>query len=340
MLRTPVCGVLGIEVPIVQGPLGGPWQQSMRLAAAVSDAGALGSVPTTLRTPAQVRDDVRRLRELTDRPFAVNMTRRPFDPEVFDAVLAEAPAVFSFALGEPGDLVARVHDTGAVFLQQVTTVEQAVRAAEAGVDVISSQGTESGGFSGDVSTMALVPQVVDAVRPLPVLASGGIADGRGIAAALALGAQGVNIGTRFLASAECGVSDDWKAAIVSAASQDAVKVAFAEQILPSPTEGGYRTVPRSLRTPFVEEGNARPGMAADQAETLRTQVMTSMRDGTAHELIPLTGQSAGLVRDITPAAELVHRLISEAEATLRALGDLLSAKNGADQPINHSTNAD
>ncbi|MFF9489330.1 NAD(P)H-dependent flavin oxidoreductase [Streptomyces sp. NPDC014676] len=332
MLRTRVCGVLGIEVPIVQGPLGGPWQQSMRLAAAVSDAGALGSVPTTLRTPAQVRDDVRRLRELTDRPFALNMTRRPFDPEVFDAVIAESPPVFSFALGEPDDLVTRVHDAGAVFLQQVTTVEQAVRAAEAGVDVISAQGTEAGGFCGDVSTMALVPQVVDAVRPLPVLASGGVADGRGIAAALALGAQGVNIGTRFLASAECGVSDDWKAAILSAASQDAVKVAFVEHILPPPTEGGYMTVPRSLRTPFVEEGNAGPEAAAAQAEALRSKMMTSMRDGTAHELIPLTGQTAGLVRDIVPAAELVHRLITEAETTLRALAGLAPAKNGAGEP--------
>ncbi|MFJ9824496.1 NAD(P)H-dependent flavin oxidoreductase [Streptomyces sp. NPDC101160] len=332
MLRTPVCGVLGIEVPIVQGPLGGPWQQGMRLAAAVSDAGALGSLPTTLRTPAQVRDDVRRLRDLTDRPFALNMTRRPFDPEVFDAVMVEAPPVFSFALGEPDDLVTRVHDAGAVFLQQVTTVEQAVRAAEAGVDVISAQGTESGGFSGDVSTMALVPQVVDAVRPVPVLASGGIADGRGIAAALTLGAQGVNIGTRFLASVECEVSDDWKAAIVSAASQDAVKVMFVEHILPPPTEGGFTTVPRSLLTRFVEEGNARPEAAAAQAEALRTRVMTAMRDGTAHELIPLTGQTAGLVRDIAPAAELVHRLITEAEATLRALADLVSEKNGADEP--------
>ncbi|MFD8521545.1 NAD(P)H-dependent flavin oxidoreductase [Streptomyces capillispiralis] len=331
MLRTPVCGVLGIEVPIVQGPLGGPWQQSMRLAAAVGNAGALGSVPTTLRTPAQVREDVRRLRDLTDRPFALNMTRRPFDPEVFEAVIAEAPPVFSFALGEPDGLVPRVHQAGAVFVQQVTTVEQAVRAAEAGVDVISAQGTEAGGFCGDVSTMALVPQVVDAVHPVPVLASGGVADGRGIAAALALGAQGVNIGTRFLASAECGVSDDWKAAIVSAASQDAVKVEFVDHILPPPTEGGYTTVPRSLRTRFVEEGNAGPEEAAARADALRGEVMTSMRDGTAHELIPLTGQTAGLVHDVAPAAELVHRLIAEAEATLRALAGLASA-NGEGGP--------
>lgn len=319
MLRTPVCAVLGIDVPIVQGPLGGPWRQGMELVAAVSDAGALGSVPTTFRTSAQVREDVARLRDLTDRPFAVNMTRRPFDPEVFDTVLALSPPVFSFALGEPGDLVARVHDAGAVFLQQVTTVEQAVRAAEAGVDVISAQGSEAGGFSGHVSTIALVPQVVDAVGPLPVLASGGIADGRGLAAALALGAQGVSIGTRFLASAECAVPDDWKAGIVSAASQDAAKVDFAEYILPGPTEGGYETVPRSLRTRFVEEWNGRPEAAAASAEALRTQVMTALSDGTAYELVPLTGQTAGLIHDVAPAAELIQRLVTEAEAAVRGL---------------------
>ncbi|MFF9283027.1 NAD(P)H-dependent flavin oxidoreductase [Streptomyces griseosporeus] len=313
-----MCDVLGIDVPIVQGPLGGPWQQGTDLPAAVSDAGGLGSVPTTLRTAAQIRDDVARLRGLTDRPFAVNMTRRPFDPEVFDAVLAARPPVFSLALGDPGDLVGRVHDAGAVFVQQVTTVEQARRAAEAGADVIIAQGTEAGGFSGEVGTMVLVPQVVAAVAPLPVLASGGIADGRGTAAALVLGAQGVSIGTRFLASAECAVPDEWKAAIGAADSQDAVKVSFAHHVLPPPTEGGYDTVPRSLRTRFVDAWNTRPEAAAESAGTLREQVMAAMSDGTTHRLLPLTGQSAGLVADVAPAGDIVRRLADEAEEILRA----------------------
>jgi enoyl-[acyl-carrier protein] reductase II len=319
MLKTPVCDVLGIDVPIVQGPLGGPWRQGMALAAAVSNAGGLGSVPSSLRTATQVRQDMAQLRELTSRPFAVNLTRRPFDPEVLEVVLADPPPVFSFALGEPGDLVARVHDAGAVFQQQVTTVEQAVQAAEAGVDVISAQGMESGGFSGQVATMALVPQVVDAVAPLPVLASGGIADGRGLVAALALGAQGVNIGSRFLACTECEVPDEWKAAILAAASQDAVKVDFVEHILPAPTAGGYDTIPRSLRTPFVEQWNGQPEAATASAEQLRAQVIDAMREGTAHQLIPLTGQTAGMIHDILPAAEIIGRIIAEAEATLRKL---------------------
>jgi nitronate monooxygenase/enoyl-[acyl-carrier protein] reductase II len=318
MLRTPVCDVLGIEVPVVQGPLGGPWDQRIELVAAVSGAGGLGSVPTAMRTAGQVRADIAGVRSLTDRPFAVNMTRRPFSDDVFEAILADPPPVFSLALGEPGDLVARVHDVGAVFVQQVTTVAQAEQAAEAGVDVLIAQGTESGGFSGLVSTMALVPQVVDAVRPLPVLASGGIADGRGLAAALTLGAQGVSIGTRFMASTECGIDEEWKSQIIAAASENAVKVAFAEHVLSQPTAGGYDTVPRALRTGFIDEWNARPAEAAAEADLLKAQIRMASADGVAHRLVPLTGQSAGLIHEVLPAAEIVRRIVAEAETALEA----------------------
>jgi enoyl-[acyl-carrier protein] reductase II len=322
MLRTRACEVLGIDVPIVQGPLGGPWEQGMELPAAVCEAGGLGSIPTSLRDPAQLRRDMARLRELTDRPFAVNHTRRPFSGEVFAASLEDPPAVISLALGAPGDLPRRAHDAGAVFLQQVTTVEQARQAAEAGADVISAQGMEAGGFSGDVSALALVPQVADAVAPIPVLASGGIADGRGLVAALALGAQGISIGTRFLASEECAVAEAWKGAIIAASSQDAVKIAFAGAILPSPTRGGYPTVPRALATPFVAEWNAHPAHAAVLADQLREQVATAVREGRAHELIPLTGQTAGMITSVLPAAEIIRTIMAQAQATLATLAGL------------------
>ncbi len=322
MLRTRACEVLGIEVPIVQGPLGGPWEQGMELPAAVCEAGGLGGVPASLRDAAQLRRDMVRLRELTGRPFAVNHTRRPFSEEVFAASLEDPPAVISLALGAPGDLARRAHDAGAVFLQQVTTVEQARQAAEAGVDVISAQGTESGGFSGDVSALALIPQVVDAVAPIPVLASGGIADGRGLVAALALGAQGINIGTRFLASEECAVPDAWKHAILTASSQDAVKIAFATAILPSPTRGGYPTVPRALATPFVSEWNAHPAHAAVLADQLREQVAAATREGRAHELVPFTGQSAGMITSVLPAAEIIRTILAQAAVTLGTLAEL------------------
>jgi enoyl-[acyl-carrier protein] reductase II len=321
MLRTRLCDLLGIEVPIIQGPLGGPWGQSMNLPAAVCAAGGLGSIATSLRTADQFRRDLARLRELTDRPFAVNHTRRPFSEEVFAASLEAPPAVVSLALGEPGDLVARAHDAGALFLQQVTTVEQARQAADAGADMISAQGMESGGFSGAVSTLALVPQVVDAVRPIPVVASGGIADGRGLAAALVLGAEGVNIGTRFLASQECAVPDQWKQSILRASSEQAVKVEFSDHVMPPPTAGGYVTVPRSLRTPFVDEWNARLGDAEKQSESLREELGAAIRAGRAHELIPLTGQTAGMIDEVLPAAEIVRRMAQDAEEALRAARD-------------------
>ena len=143
-------------------------------------------------------------------------------------------------------------------MQQVHTVGQAYRVAERGVDAIVAQGSEAGGFGGTVGAMALIPQVVDAVSPIPVVAAGGIADGRGLAAALLLGAKGVNIGTRFLASTEATVPDDWKQKILAADSEDAIKVEFADHVFPRPSrEGGYGTLPRVLRTPFVEEWNRR-----------------------------------------------------------------------------------
>ena len=217
MLATSLCSLVGTEHPVIQGPLGGPFEVGAELVAAVSNEGGLGSIATTLRAPGQVLADIAAVRRLAgERPFAVNITRRPFDEAVFAAVLQEAPRVVSLALGDPGDLPERAHQAGCLFMEQVTTVRQALEAAEAGVDVIVAQGAEAGGFSGSVGTMTLVPQVVDAVAPIPVVAAGGITDGRGLAAALMLGADGVNIGTRFLASNEARVAEEWKQAILVA----------------------------------------------------------------------------------------------------------------------------
>ncbi len=163
-------------------------------------------MPTALRSPEQVREDLTALRDLTDRPYAVNHTMKPFVEEVFAEIVRASPPVVSFALGCRADVIARVHDAGSLFVQQVHTRAQAAEAVEAGADVVIAQGGEAGGFGGACSTMVLVPQVVDEVSPVPVVAAGGIADGRGLAAALALGAQGANIGTRFIASEEAELS--------------------------------------------------------------------------------------------------------------------------------------
>jgi enoyl-[acyl-carrier protein] reductase II len=317
-MRTPLCDLLGIETPIVQASIG-PWS-SPELTAAACEAGALGSLGTALTTSDEVAARIERLRELTERPFAVNHTARPFDPDSWRVTLAARPPVVSFAIGHPGELVEQAHDAGSLFIQQVHTVAQAVQAAALGVDVVIAQGGEAGGFGGGVSTMALVPQVVDAVAPLPVVAAGGIADGRGLAAALVLGAQGVNIGTRFLACSEAPVERGWQEAIVRAASEDAVKVEFAGSVFPPPAPGGYDTRPRSLRTPFVDEWNARPEQAARDGKRLGAELVEAVRAGRGHELVPFTGQSAGLIGEVLSAAEIVRTIVEQADALLRDAG--------------------
>jgi enoyl-[acyl-carrier protein] reductase II len=320
-LRSRLCDLLSIEHPIVQASLG-PWT-SAELSAAVSNAGGLGSLGTSLRSAEQVERQLDRMRELTDRPFAVNHTMRPLNEEVFALTLEARPSVVSLALGDPGDLIGRAHDAGILFMQQIHTVRQAYGAAERGADVIIAQGGEAGGFGGTVGTMSLVPQVVDAVSPIPVVAAGGIADGRGLAAAMLLGAQGVNAGTRFVASAEAAVGDEWKRRVLTADSEDAVKVEFADEVFPAEGPGGYGTLPRVLHTPFVTEWNQRLDEVGREAGRLRDELMTSIEEGRAHELVPFTGQTAGMIHEILPAGEIVRRMVAEAEETLRGAPGLL-----------------
>ena len=154
------------------------------------------------------------------------------------------------------------------------------------------------------------------VSPIPVVAAGGIADGRGLAAALVLGAQGVNMGTRFLASQEATIPDEWKQAIVSAQSEDAVKVEVWQDIFPEAATVGFGTVPRALRTPFIQEWQGKREDAKREAERLQAQVGAAFQQGRMHEIVPFTGQSAGLVREVLPVAEIVRALLSEAEQTL------------------------
>jgi enoyl-[acyl-carrier protein] reductase II len=304
-VRTALTELLGLEAPIVQGSLG-PWT-SVELTAAACEAGALGSIGTALVSPDRLRAMLAELRARTDRPFAVNHTRRPFSEEAFAVGLEAEPAVVSLAIGEPGDLPARAHAAGARFMAQVHTVEQAVVAAEQGADVLVAQGGEAGGFCGDVSTLALVPQVVDAVAPLPVLAAGGIADGRGLAAALVLGAAGVNIGTRFLATVEARVPERYKARIVAAGSQEAVKVDPAP--FPPVGPGGYETAPRALRTAFIAGGP--PAAAAGE-------LVDAVRAGRADEFVPFAGQTVGLIDAVLPVAEVVRGMVEGARAALGA----------------------
>jgi enoyl-[acyl-carrier protein] reductase II len=314
MLRTRLCDLLGIKVPIILAPMGSA--TSAELAAAVSNQGGLGGIGSLFRTTAAIKRDIDVVRKLTSRPYAVNHIPQTLDAEAFRYTLQARPAVISFALGDPGDLVQQAHDVGARVLLQVTTVAQAVEAAARGVDVIIAQGGEAGGYGGEVSTMALVPQVVDAVSPIPVVAAGGIYDGRGVAAALMLGAAGVNLGTRFVASKEAPVSDAWKQAIARAESEDAMKADILNEISPLPGTAGYRTVLRSLHTPFLDEWSAKREQARGNRDRLREHIVSTHQAGRQHETLLTAGQSAGGIKDILPVAEIMRRLLAETEAVL------------------------
>ncbi len=321
MLRTQLCDLLGIEFPVIQAGMG--MGSSAELAVAVSNAGGLGSLGVWRRPPDDLKKQLSVIRERTSRPFAMNHLVPELDEATFAMTLAAKPPVISFALGDPGDLVKRAHDVGSLVVHQVTTVAQARQAADRGVDVIIAQGGEAGGYGGPVAALALIPQVVDAVRPLPVVAAGGIADGRGLAAALMLGAVGVNVGTRFLASEEAQISPLWKQMIVDAAAEDAVRVDVLNDIMPLPGGHGYGTVLRALRTPFIDTWQDRPEEAKREADRLRPGVLAVFTQGRVHELFPGAGQSAGLIHDVLPAGEIVRRIISEARQVLERSSEFL-----------------
>ena len=328
MLKTPLCDLFGIEVPIILAPMG--TCTSAELAAAVSNAGGLGGIGTLFRAAAAIKRDIDVVRTLTRRPFAINHIPQTLDAEAFAHTLQARPAVISFTLADPGDLVRQAHDVGARVMVQVTTVAQAVQAAERGADAISAQGSESGGYCGDVSTMALVPQVVDAVSPIPVVASGGIFDGRGIAAALMLGAAGVNLGTRFIASTEAPAPNEWKEAITAAQSEDAIKVEVLNDISPLPGTAGFGTVLRSLHTTFLDEWSAKREEARRERDRLRGQIVSTTQAGRQHECLLTAGQTVGGIHEILSVGEIMRRLMAETEAALAlapGLGDAASQRS-------------
>jgi nitronate monooxygenase/enoyl-[acyl-carrier protein] reductase II len=322
VLHTSLCDLVGIEAPVIQA--GMSVFTSPELVAAVSNAGGLGSLGAWQRPADRLDRDLAAISEQTDRPFAVNHVIPDLDDAAFALTLKAGPAVVSFALDDPRTLVDRVHDAGSLAMQQVTTVAQASEAAARGVDVIIAQGGEAGGYGGSVATLPLVPQVVDAVRPLPVVAAGGIADGRGLAAALMLGAAGVNVGSRFLASQEAPIPPVWKESIVEAASQDFVQVDFLNDVRPVPGAVGYGTRVRAFRSEFVDKWEQRRDDVRRNPEDVVSEMGAAMDEGRMHELVAGAGQSSGLVRDVLPAAEIVRTIVDEAERALRGAGKIIT----------------
>ena len=312
MIHTPVCDLLGITHPIVLGGMASG--TSVPLVTAVSNAGGLGTLGVTGLNTAQVREQIAAIHTATAQPFGVNFLLFLTDEASFAAALEARPPVVSFAWARPEqDLrhyVQRVHDAGLLAMHMAGEVPEAVRAAEAGADVIVAQGTEGGGHVGWMASMALVPMVVQAVAPLPVLAAGGIVDGRGLAAALALGAEGVLLGTRFLATDESPIHANLKQAIVHSNGHDTMLTEIPDiasgQVWPG-------AMARTLRNRFLEQWAGREWALRQQARTVGEAARAARLAGDVDNAAILIGQDAGLIDTILPAAEVVQRMVAQAE---------------------------
>jgi nitronate monooxygenase len=327
-MRTRLCDLLGIERPIVQATMGGA--VTPRLAAAVSEAGGLGTLPVTWSDSGSIGDLVQETRALTDRPFAVNLLLAwPQEERLAVALEAGAPVV-SLGWGVAGDVIQQAKEGGAKVLVTVGTPDEARSAAEAGADAVVAQGWEAGGHVwGEIATLALVPAVVDAVE-VPVVAAGGIADARGVAAVFVLGAQGAWVGTRFLLAEESSAHPEYRELLLSAGAGDTVHSMLFDGGWP---DAPHRTLRNSTVNAWEQAGRPDPGSRPDEGGEVAQRADGSPipryasstpaegQQGQIEAMSLWAGQGVGLVTQAQPAAEIVRELDEGADQILRELRD-------------------
>lgn len=322
--------LFGIDYPIVQA--GMVWCSGHRLASAVSNSGALGLIGAGSMKPELLADHIRACRAATDRPFGVNIPLIRGDVErLIETAIAERVTIIFTSAGNPGLHVEKIKNAGAIMVHVVASVKHALKAEAVGVDAVVAEGFEAGGHNGldEITTLCLVPQVADAVR-VPVIAAGGIADGRGMAAAMALGAAGVQVGTRFAATAESSAHPGYKDAVVAAG--DTGTVLTLKKVTPV----------RLIKNRFALEAleAERAGATPEQMRELlgAKRERRGIFEGDLDDGELEAGQSAGLVREILPAAEVVRRMLAEFQAAAGRLGALgpgavPGAVRGDDRPV-------
>lgn len=311
MFNTKLCDILGIKYPIIQG--GMAWVATAELAAAVSNAGGLGIIGAGNAPGEVVLGEIKKAKSLTDKPFGVNvMLLSPFVDEVMDVVIKEKIPVITTGAGNPGKYMTRLKESGTKILPVVPTVALAKKMESLGADGVICEGTEAGGHIGELTTMVLVPQVVDAVS-IPVIAAGGIADGRGILASLALGALGVQIGTRFICSDECIVHQNYKEAIIKAKDRDAVATGRS-------TGHPVRTLKNKLTKEFdrlEKEGASMEEIGKFGVGRLKAAVI----DGDVESGSVMAGQSAAMIKDIKSCKNIIEDLVKETIENLSILSN-------------------
>lgn len=309
-MKTEITRLLGIEYPIIQG--GMAWVAEHRLAAAVSEAGGLGLIGAANAPADWVRQEIRKAKELTDKPFGVNiMLMSPYADEVAKVVAEEGVKVVTTGAGNPGKYMEMWKAVGIKVIPVVASVALAKMMVRAGADAVVAEGTESGGHIGETTTMALVPQVVDAVD-VPVIAAGGIADGRGIAAAFILGASGVQMGTRFVATQDAVVHDNYKNLILKAKDIDTRVTGRS---------GGHpvRVIRNEATKKYLDMEKA--GATFEELELLTVGgLRKAVTEGDVKTGSVMSGQIAGMIHDIPTCKEVIDTLVAQTDALLKGKG--------------------
>lgn len=294
-MKSRICDLLGIEYPIIQG--GMAWVATAELAAAVSNAGGLGLIAAGGAPADVVREQIKKCRTLTDKPFGVNvMLMSPFADDIMQMLLEEKVAVVATGAGNPAKYIPSLKEAGIKVIPVIPSVAIATKMEKAGADAVVAEGTEAGGHIGELTTMCLVPQVVDALS-IPVIAAGGIADARGAAASFALGADGIQVGTRFICSTECIAHQNYKEAIIKAKDRDAV------------VTGRVNGAPvRALKNKLTREYDRleKEGATREEIEELGVGgLRRAFAEGDTEMGSLMAGQSAAMVQKIEPCADII-----------------------------------
>ncbi len=306
-MKTRLCELLGIEYPVIQG--GMAWVATAELAAAVSNGGGIGLIAAGNAPADVVREQIRKAKSLTDKPFGVNvMMMSPFVDEVMQVIIEEKPAAVATGAGNPSKYIPALKDAGIKVMPVIASVAMAVKMEKSGADAVIAEGTEAGGHIGELTTMVLVPQVADAVS-IPVVAAGGIADKRGAVAAFALGANGIQVGTRFICSTECIAHDNYKQAVLKAKDRDAVVTGRS-------TGAPVRALKNKLTREY--EKLEKEGASFEEIEALGVGgLRRAFEEGDVQTGSLMAGQSAAMVKEIEPCADIIRSYFDGVEDILK-----------------------
>lgn len=315
MFNTKICDILDIECPIIQG--GMAWVATHELAQAVSNAGGLGVIAAGAAPVEVVRDEIKKLKKNTDKPFGVNiMLMSPFAEDIVELVCEEKVPVVTTGAGNPGKYMDKFKSNGIKVVPIVPSIALAKRLERQGADALIVEGTEAGGHIGELTTMSLVPQVVDVVD-IPVIAAGGIADGRGFLAALSLGAEGIQMGTRFVCSTECIAHDNYKKKIMKAKDRDAIvtgrSTGYPVRVIKNRFSKEYIKLEKE-EVPFEELEELGAG-----------RLRLAVKEGDIDNGSLMAGQISGMIKDIKSCEEIINDIIKDAE---KELNKLYSFKRG------------